>query len=630
MTVLSCESLTLSFGAEDVLRGVSFSLNSGDRLGIVGVNGAGKTSLFRLITGQYEPDSGAVYISRGLRVGMLSQTPLDQSDDGKTVEQTALSAFDALIAAEEELEQTRLAAENGDRAAAERYPALNDSFISRGGLTFRARTKSTLGRFGFGEEELPKPASLLSGGQKTRLALVRLLLDEPDIMLLDEPTNHLDLETMYWLEDHLRARRGTLLVISHDRYFLDRVTTRTLHLEYGKSKLYEGNYSSYSAQREKDREVQQHHYESQQREIARIEAYIEQQRRWNRERNIIAAESREKQLDKLERIERPADDPDAMNLRFHFVGESGEDVILAKDLSGGYGSRVLFDGAAFTVKKRERVFICGSNGCGKSTLLKMIAKLLSPLDGTVRLGESVIPVYYDQENQRLSDEKTVLDELWDEYPTLSQTTIRSTLARFLFKGEDVAKQVRDLSGGERARLTLCKLVLTPCNLLLLDEPTNHLDIPSREILEKAITEFPGTLIAVSHDRYFMQRLGTRFLSFKDGSILNFDGSFERLNEWRAANEAAENGTGTSDPAEKPMTDSKAAYLETKRQASEARKAEAKIRRAKEESEKTEARIEEIDRLLEGEASTDYLKCAELLEEKERLEERLLELYEIIG
>lgn len=620
--ILTCEGLTLSYGENTVLDGVSFSVNEGDRLGIVGVNGAGKTTLLNIITGRHEADAGLVSIPGGVTVGMLEQNPVSHGTG--TVYEVMLSAHSALLAKESELAAVTAAAEAGDTAASARVSALAESFAAAGGATFRSRTRSMLLRLAFTEEDFNKPASVLSGGQKTRLALGRLLLSDPDILLLDEPTNHLDIETLYWLESYLTARRGTLLVVSHDRYFLDRVTTKTLHLERGHSKLYPVAYTEYVRRRAEDRAVQAHQYESQQREIHRIEAYIEQQRRWNRERNIIAAESREKQLAKLVRVERPEEELSAMKLRFNFCGESGQDVLTLRGLTKGYGSRTLFSGENLLVKKGQRVFVCGPNGCGKSTLLRIIARQISADSGTARLGDSVVYGYYDQENQRLCDEKTVLDDLWDAYPSLPQVTIRSTLALFLFRGEDVGRLVGSLSGGERARLTLCRLVLSPCNLLLLDEPTNHLDIPSREVLEAAVAAFPGTVISVSHDRYFMQRLGDRFLTFRDGVIEDYEGTFDELRARETAAEAA--SSAQERQQEEPMTAAKSYYIETKRAAAEARRAETRLRRAREEATALETRLGEIDRLLESDAASDYTVVAPLLEEKEAAEERLLELY----
>lgn len=639
MIAIGCENISLSFGGETVLDGVGFSLGEGGRLGIVGVNGAGKTSLLRVITGEYTPDSGSVYIARDHTLGVLSQHPT--LDPERTVYEEVLSVFSGLIADKERLEELRIQTEAGDTEAADRYAAALRRFDDGGGRTYRSRCRSMLLRFGFDDGMMQVRCSALSGGQKTRLALVRLLLEEPDIMLLDEPTNHLDTATMFWLEEYLTSRKKTVVTVSHDRYFLDRVCTGIFEIEYGKGHYYSGGYTAYTEKKSTDREIQRRHYENQQKEIARIEAYIAQQRRWNRERNIIAAESREKQLAKLERIERPSDLPAASRMSFHESGESGNEVVLARDLCKRYGDKTLFEHLSFLIEKREHVFIYGHNGCGKSTLLRMIAERLRPDSGRVELGYNVTVGYYDQENQHLSDDKTVLDEIWDAYPSLTQNEVRGALARFLFTGDDVGKRVGVLSGGERARLTLTKLMLSEMNLLILDEPTNHLDIISREALEDALADFDGTIIAVSHDRYFISRLATRVLSFdmppapplrgaaSDGSIrtsgiYDHRGSYD---EYVAA-AAAEQRTEAESAQPAQPSEAKQQYLEAKRASQEQRRAENRIRRAKEDCARVEQRLGELEALESQLDPADYTALGELYAERESLETRLLELYEI--
>lgn len=639
MIAIGCENISLSFGGETVLDGVGFSLGEGGRLGIVGVNGAGKTSLLRVITGEYTPDSGSVYIARDHTLGVLSQHPT--LDPERTVYEEVLSVFSGLIADEERLEELRIQTEAGDTEAADRYAAALRRFDDGGGRTYCSRCRSMLLRFGFDDGLMQVRCSALSGGQKTRLALVRLLLEEPDIMLLDEPTNHLDTATMFWLEEYLTSRKKTVVTVSHDRYFLDRVCTGIFEIEYGKGHYYSGGYTAYTEKKSTDREIQRRHYENQQKEIARIEAYIAQQRRWNRERNIIAAESREKQLAKLERIERPSDLPAASRMSFHESGESGNEVVLARDLCKRYGDKTLFEHLSFLIEKREHVFIYGHNGCGKSTLLRMIAERLRPDSGRVELGYNVTVGYYDQENQHLSDDKTVLDEIWDAYPSLTQNEVRGALARFLFTGDDVGKRVGVLSGGERARLTLTKLMLSEMNLLILDEPTNHLDIISREALEDALADFDGTIIAVSHDRYFISRLATRVLSFdmppapplrgaaSDGSIrtsgiYDHRGSYD---EYVAA-AAAEQRTEAESAQPAQPSEAKQQYLEAKRASQEQRRAENRIRRAKEDCARVEQRLVELEALESQLDPADYTALGELYAERESLEARLLELYEI--
>lgn len=644
MISIGCENLSLSFGGETVLENISFSLNDGDKLGIVGVNGAGKSSLLRMITGEYTPDGGKVYIAKEHTLAVLDQHP--SLEPGRSIYDELLSVFGTLVRDERMLEQLRAETEAGSETAAERYASLYDRFVSDGGLTFRSRCRGMLLRFGFDERMFDRKTETLSGGQKTRLALIKLLLSEPDIMLLDEPTNHLDTETMFWLEDYLTGYKKTVITVSHDRYFLDRVCTKIMEIEYGRCKVYNGGYTAFTEQKKKDREIQQRHYRNQQREIARIEAYIEQQRRWNRERNIIAAESREKQLAKLERIEKPRELPRSARIHFSESGESGGEVIRVSALSKRFGDeKPLFDRLGFLIEKRERVFICGANGCGKSTLLKIIADKLEADTGNIEIGYNVTVGYYDQENQQLDDSLTVLDEIWNAYPTLTQTEVRNALAQFLFTGEDVMKSVGVLSGGERARLTLVKLMLSRMNLLILDEPTNHLDIMSREALEDALMNFDGTILAVSHDRYFISKLATRILSFSvpapellrrsktesrgmtaTSGIFDFRGSYDEYTAWLAGRRPSEE-QGSESGTE--ATESKQRYLENKRNAAERRKAENRIKRAREESEKLENEIAELDERLSADESGDYKVLAELYERKASLEERLMELYEII-
>lgn len=624
MIAISCDSVTLAFGTDIVLEKIAFALNEGDKLGIVGVNGAGKSSLFRVITGEYVPESGEVYVARGKRIGMLDQNL--RLDSSRTVLDETLQSYAPLMAREKELESLQASLEQNAASEddAHRYAVMHDAFTAAGGYEYRGRCRGMLRTFGFDESFWELSVSSLSGGQKTRLALVKLLLEAPDILLLDEPTNHLDTETLLWLEDYLRSNAKTLLVISHDRYFLDHVTNCTLEIENRHAKFYPVSYTGYLAQKKSDREIQERHYKNQQREIERIEAYIAQQRRWNRERNIIAAESREKQLAKMERVERPDALPDAIRMRFRMAEESGNDVLSARRLAKGFPGKPLFSDVDFLIKKRERVFFAGKNGCGKSTLMKMIAGQGRPDSGVLEIGYQVKIGYYDQENQNLDPQKTVLDTLWDTYSDLTQTEIRNTLALFLFRGDDVVKPVSVLSGGEKARLTLAKLMLSRVNVLVLDEPTNHLDIPSREALEQALFAFEGTVIAVSHDRYFAEKLATRVLAFRAGEP-GLDDYRSGYNEYL---DALRNRAEKSPSAEKnaPATEAKEQYLQSKKRQSDRRKYEHQVKMTQGAIERTEQAIEAIDTEMEGEAATDYARAAALYEEKTRLEEELLHLY----
>ncbi len=628
MIALNCENLGLAFGADVILEGVTFSLNEGDKLGIIGVNGAGKSSLFSLITGKYTPSDGAVYVGRDKTLGLLEQNIDYQSD--KTILEEAYGTFSDLIRMENEVENLRLEAEkSGSEEAARRFTDLQEKFTQRGGYEFRGRCRGILKNLGLPEVFWDKPVTSLSGGQKTRLSLACLLLRDPDILMLDEPTNHLDTDALFWLESYLKASRKTVLVVSHDRYFLDSVVGRILEIENRKGRIFDGNYTQYVKQKAVDREIQERHYKNQQKEIKRIEAYIEQQRRWNRERNIIAAESRQKQLDKMERVERPEALPDTVRMRFEKSGESGNDVMSVARLAKSYPGKVLFEDTSFEVKKHDRLFICGPNGCGKSTLIKILAGRIHADRGFVSPGYNVRIGYYDQENQDLHPENTVLDELWNAYPNMTETTLRSTLALFLFKGEDVEKKVAVLSGGEKARLTLARLMLSKMNLLILDEPTNHLDIPSREILENAIASFDGTVIAVSHDRYFVNKLATRILDFgaeKEHRLFGYEGGYTDYLAYKKSHL-----TPAAETASAPvLTASKEQYLNAKRDLAEQRKQERKLKKAKEDIVACEKRIEELNAEIGADdIGFDYVKLTALTEELEACENRLLELYELV-
>ncbi len=645
MIAISVNDLTLRFGATTILEKVSFSLEENDKLGIIGSNGSGKTSLFKLITGEYDAEEGEVFISKGKSVGILSQYgAFDDSEgyEGKTALEHMYAAFPALLEDEKRLSELEaLLSDSSDEKHGiytNEYMALNERFIQNGGLEFRGRCRSILQKLGFDDNAIEKDVSLLSGGQRTRLALAIQLCREPDILLLDEPTNHLDIETLGWLENYLIQYKKCVMVISHDRYFLDRVTGKTLAIEHHKAKLYNGNYTKSMEQRRIDKEIYLKHYREQQKEIARQEAYIAQQRQWNRERNIIAAESRQKMLDKMERLEAPESEQRAIRMKFTSAISSGNEVMRITDLGMGFGQKRLFSRLDFLVKKNDRLLIIGPNGCGKSTLIKLIMGKLTPLEGKIEEGYNVEIGYYDQENQNLDGNKTVIDEIWDCYPTLPEQKIRSTLAWFNFFGEDVYKTVKMLSGGERARLTFAKLILSHMNLLILDEPTNHLDIDSRESLESALEEFDGTIIAVSHDRYFIEKLANRIIELKpdgyiDGDMFDYritrDG--EAYTEFReftnARRERLARESSVTEATKTSMGSGKEQYLKNKQNAAEERKKAARIRKLNSEMEQLEAELEQIDAEMSGEAATDYKKLAELDERKNEIEERLLEIYE---
>ena len=684
MIVLSVTDLTLRFGTASVLEKVSFSVDERDKLGIIGVNGSGKSSLFKLLTGEYEATEGDVFLSKGKTMGILTQEgAFDEDGEDGTGDESALDhmlhAFPKLLAAEAELERLQAALEAGLTAIGEAeyarvtnaYTSLNEAFIRDGGLEFRGRCVGILRSLGFDDALSRMPVRYLSGGQKTRLALGIQLSRKPDVLLLDEPTNHLDIETLGWLERFLSDYDGCVMVISHDRYFLDRVTNKTLCIQNHRAKLYNGGYTKSMEQRRIDREIQEKHYRDQQKEIARQEAYIAQQKAWNRERNIIAAESRQKMLDKMVRVERPDNAPKPIRLRFTASRASGNDVLDLRDVSMGFDGRMLFEHLNVLVKKDDRLLVLGQNGCGKSTLIKLIIGKLEPVSGIIEAGYNVEIGYYDQENQNLNPESTVLDELWDAYPRMTETEIRNTLGQFRFVGEDVYKQVSVLSGGERARLTLAKLILSKMNLLVLDEPTNHLDIDSREALEAALEGFDGTILAVSHDRYFIEKLATRIVEITPGRGATLvdgqtGGDFtdyriehrgEAYTEYRAFMEArggagstkptamgiaasnAANGAATAAAAvtadnmtaatetDSKEASSKEAYRQAKATAAEARKRKNRLEKLQKEAERLEAEIEAIDEELSGPAASDYVRAAALDTRKTECEEALMAVYE---
>ena len=535
MAILTVNNIQQSFGEEVILQNVTFEMQKGERVGLVGVNGSGKTTLFKVLTGEYTPDTGSVVFGKDTVLGYMEQHVC--RDFHKTAFEEVMTVFAPLLRMERELEDlnTLLSAHPGGEDLERlilRQTDLNDRFVDAGGLTCRSRARSALMGLGFSEDQLENRVGVLSGGQKAKLQLAKMLLGGANLLLLDEPTNHLDIQAVEWLEDFLKNYNGAYIVISHDRYFLDKVTQRTLEMEGKSVTSYKGNYSRYLELRAEHRLAMQRVYESTQKEITRIEGIIEQQRRWNQERNYVTIASKQKQIDRLEAtLEKPEAEPESIRFQFKASRRGGNDVLTAQDLSLSFGGPPLFEHVNLEIKHQEKVFLIGPNGCGKTSLFKILLGQYTPDSGSVRLGSAIDVGYYEQSQLSLHDEKTIMDEIWDLHPQMTQTEVRSALAVFLFKGEDVFKPVGALSGGERARVLLLKLMLSKANFLLLDEPTNHLDIGSCEALEDALSGYDGTLFVVSHDRYLINKLADKvYVLGKDGAKLylgNYDSYLEQ-------------------------------------------------------------------------------------------------------
>ena len=551
MILMTVQGVSKAFGMKSVLKDISLTLQQGARMGLIGVNGSGKSTLFRLIAGQMEPDEGSISLMRGTRVGMLTQEADIQSD--LTVREELSRVFEPvremerrLRALEEEMAQKHENEAELDRLSRE-YARLTDRFEDAGGYEWPSRIQGVLAGLGFAKGREDQPASVLSGGEKTRLCLARLLLTQPDLLMLDEPTNHLDLSSIQWLEDTLKKYRGTVLIISHDRYFMNSVCDCMAEISMRRLVQYEGNYDQFTVKRQADIERQIREYKLQQAEIARQQAIIQRYRMYNREKSIRAAESREKRLEKMERLERPVDE---QHVRFSFEARrrTGDDVLKVHGLAKGFEGRRLFENFDLHLRAGDRVAIIGPNGVGKSTLLNIIARKLKADAGEVEFGANVDLGYYEQHQTGLDPEKDVLNELWDAFPRLDLDRVRSVLALFLFTGDDVYKKIPMLSGGEKGRVSLCKLMLKRDNLLLLDEPTNHLDMDSREVLEGALEDFDGTILTVSHDRYFINRVADRIIEMRPDGVKEYLGNYDDYLEKKRREEA-----GLEDAAASGMT-----------------------------------------------------------------------------
>lgn len=618
MALLSGNNLGKSFGERVLFSEVNFEVQSRDMIGLVGANGCGKTTLFKIITGQLEPDKGGVSRVSGLSVGYMEQHAC--ADSSRTALEEALAVFRPLMDMERELAQIeeRLAADHSAELI-DRQLRLSEQYQRDGGLTYLSRTKAALAGLGFSPDEMELPVSALSGGQKSKIGLARLLLSSPGLLLLDEPTNHLDIPSVEWLEEYLKSSAGAAIIISHDRYFLDRVTARTFEIEHGRLMVSEGNYSRHLELKAERQAAEQKQYDNTVKEIRRIEGIIAQQRQWNREKNIKTAESKQKQVDRMTAsLQKPERAEDGIRFRFSVRRDGGNDVLLADRLSMRFGHRILYENVCLDLKRGERIFLIGSNGCGKTTLLKQI---LSRPEG-VRFGAGVTPGYFDQTQSTLNPDKTALDEVWDAYRDMSETEVRNALAAFLFKGDSVYKSVGTLSGGERARIAICKLMLSGANLLLLDEPTNHLDLYSREALEQALLDYPGSLLVVSHDRYFINKLADKVCLLTAGGLDCYFGNYDSY-------------LGLRRPAEpqpasekKPVGEGGRQYLVKKQQESELRRMKTALKRCEETIAETEGRITELSlRLERPDISSDYEKAMELSSEIDRLQGGLLQKME---
>ena len=621
MIVISAKDISKSYGTDIITEDVCFGVNKGDRIGVVGANGSGKSTLLGIISGDIEPSSGEVYIRRDMSLAYLKQKNIFLGS-GSVLEEASKS-FEHINAMEKKLEELQSSISDHEgksfQADLEEYSNLMEEYEEKGGYTYKSELASTLKAMGFDEEDLKKTTDKLSGGERTRLALSCILLRKPDILMLDEPTNHLDLNMLEWLEDYLRSYKGTLIVVSHDRYFLDRIVNRIFDMNEGTLDAYDGNYSEFLTKKAERLEIMMREYKKQQEEIARQEEIIRRFKQHGTEHLVKRARSREKRLAMMEIKEKPSIRRSRMKLDFEADFKSGGDVLVAEGLSKSYGKRTLFAGADILLRRREKVCIIGDNGVGKTTLLKILLGIEKPDDGYLKIGYNVDFGYYDQGQLLLDDNETVLGEMKNAYHLYTDTEMRSLLGRFLFVGDDVFKQVRDLSGGEKAKLSLLKLMLSGANTLVLDEPTNHLDIESREVVEEALLEFEGTLIIVSHDRYLLSRIPDRILELSESGLTEYIGKYDYYLEKSGRRKA---GVGTDENSEAQLQTETDKTLDVVRE-SEARrqenkKAEAERRRRDRKRESIEERIHELEAKLselteelgEPDSARDYEWMAE--------------------
>lgn len=633
--ILSCQGICKSFGEKVILNDASFHIEEREKAALIGNNGAGKTTLLRIIMEEISADSGQVVLMKDKKIGYLAQ--YQEIKGHRTIYEELLSTKQYIIDMEERMRAAEIQMKHASGEELERlmntYTRLTHEFELENGYAYKSELMGVLKGLGFTEEDFNKQIETLSGGQKTRVALGKLLISKPDILLLDEPTNHLDMESISWLETYLLNYPGAVFIVSHDRYFLDKVVTKVIEIDAGQVRMYSGNYSAYAEKKAQLRDAQYKAYLNQQREIKHQEAVIVKLKSFNREKSIRRAESREKMLGKIQRIEKPTEVQSQMRLSLEPRVISGNDVLTVEELSKSFPEQTLFTDISFQIKRGERVALIGNNGTGKTTMLKILNDLIPADSGTFTLGSKVQIGYYDQEHHVLHPEKTIFEEISDTYPTLTETEIRNMLAAFLFTNDDVFKLISSLSGGERGRVSLAKLMLSEANFLILDEPTNHLDIASKEILEEALNSYTGTVLYVSHDRYFINQTATRILELTNQAVVNYIGDYdyylekkEELTEKYAPIQQTEETT--SDEAAPAASEGKLTWQQQKEEQARKRKQEAELKKTEQRIEELETRDREIDEtLVLPDVCTNVGRCAELSREKDKIQAELEELYE---
>ena len=629
--ILNATNISKSFGSNEIIKDATFLVNEHEKVAIVGVNGAGKTTLLKILTGEESADSGSITLAKDAKLGYLRQ--INNVDSALSIIDELYTVIEPILNMEKRMSQMQEDMKHLTGSELEElyssYTALTHSYELMDGYAAKSRVVGILKGLGFEETDFDRKINTLSGGQKTRVFLAKLLLEEPDIILLDEPTNHLDLRSIEWLESYLLNYKGAVIIVSHDRYFLDKIVSKVIDIENGNVQMYLGNYTDFSNKKQMLLDAKMKEYLNQQQEIKHQEAVITKLKQFNREKSIKRAESRQKQLEKIERVEAPQTYSENMRLSLDISKESGKDVLTVHNLSKSFDQKKLFWDINFEIKRGERVAIIGDNGTGKTTLLKIINGLLEPDTGEVIYGSNVSVAYYDQEHQVLHMDKTLFDELSDTYPEMTNTQIRNILAAFLFTGEDVYKKIADLSGGERGRVSLVKLMLSKANFLLLDEPTNHLDIVSKDVLENALNNFPGTVCYVSHDRYFINKTATRILDLTENRLLNYIGNYDYYIEKREAVEEAANLTNT-EQAEKPadVSESKKEWIDNKTALAQKKKVKNALNKCEKEISEIEDKLQSIDEeFANPENASNVGKLMELQKQKETLEKRLDKLME---